>query len=523
MESIPGGSHCAAVENALSDALLLLDMSCRVTRVNDAFTKMTGYDPEAVINMDVADLARLIFEPEISGWFVAKMDLARKGQASCAEPAIVVSKDGQKIPSMCSVDFASDGQGKPEAVVVVLEDVSESRKVEQELRNANVLLSKALTDLKRTQQQVIHSERLNAVGQMASGIAHDFNNSLMPILGFSELLLKRPQMLDDREETLSMLKDIHAAAKDAAATIRRLRDFYRQPEDSGWTPVDLNKMAESVVALTQPKWRGVARSRGISIDIRLKLGEIPKVSVNESQMREALTNLMLNAIDALPKGGIITIETGVDREWVRISIADNGIGMSDEVQLRVFEPFFTTKGGQGTGMGLAVTHGIVRQHGGRIEFRSRLENGTTFDLYFPLSREAERKVAPSERPGSHLDLLRVLCIDDEQWSREVMKRFFTYNGHSVVLADSGASGLEEFSKGHFDLVIVDRAMPDMSGDVVAAAVKKARPNTPVLLVTGFGEIMKDTGETPEGVDAILSKPVGQEELSEAVSRLMDGG
>ena len=326
--------------------------------------------------------------------------------------------------------------------------------------------------------------------------------------------------MDDREEALSMLRDIHSAAKDAAETIRRLRDFYRQPEDTGRIPVSLNQIAESVVSLTQPRWRGVARSRGITIDIQQKLEEIPSISAHESQVREVLTNLMLNAIDALPKGGTITISTGADRDWARISIADTGEGMAADVKRRVFEPFFTTKGAHGTGMGLAVAHGIVRQHNGRIEFRSEPGQGTAFDLYFPLKHEGQAISDPAKKIRVHPDILRVLCIDDEQWSRDVMKRLLSYAGHTVVLAGSGSEGLREFGKGQFDLVIVDRAMPDMSGDVVAMRIKSMQPDMPILLITGFGEIMKDTGESPAGVDAILSKPISHEELHEAIAKLM---
>lgn len=520
MESFERDPHFAAITDALSEGFLFLDMSCRVIYANQAFVRMTGYKEDTLAGRDVAGVAGLIFEPEVAAWFMARMDQVRKGEVQEREPASIVAKAGHKVPVMCSVNLVRNDKGIPIAVIVALEDISVSRKVEQELRNANVLLSKALADLKRIQQQVIHSERLNAVGQMTSGIAHDFNNSLMPILGFSELLIKRPHLMDDRAEALSMLKDIHAAAKDASATIRRLRDFYRQPEDTGRIPVSLNQMAESVVALTQPSWRGMAGSRGITIDIQQKLEEIPPISAHESQVREVLTNLMLNAIDALPKGGTITISTWADQDWARITIADTGEGMATDVKCRIFEPFFTTKGVRGTGMGLVVARGIVRQHGGRIEFRSEMGQGTAFDLYFPLKRADQTIYEPAKKGRVHPDILRVLCIDDEQWSRDVMKRFLAYEGHTVVLTASGSEGLREFGKGQFDLIIVDRAMPDMSGDEVAIKIKNARPDMPILLVTGFGEVMKDTGESPVGIDAILSKPVSHEELHDAIAKLM---
>jgi len=519
MDAIETKPHGSVLFDALADGALLLDLSFHVTYANRAFVQMTGYGVDALAGQTISKVAATLLEHEVAKWFLSRLELIRKDQIPELDPVVICAKDGRRIPVACCAGFVRDGDKG--AIVLVLRDISDARKTEQDLRNANVLLSKALTDLKRTQERVIQSERLNAVGQMASGIAHDFNNLLMPILGFSEILIKRPQIMDDKVEAVSMLNDIHAAAKDATEIIRRLRDFYRQPEPTGWARVDLNKVAESVVVLTQPRWRGVARSRGICIDIQQKLQDIPHVQANESQVREALTNLMLNAIDAMTKAGMITISTRSDEHWATVTVEDTGEGMSLDVQRKVFEPFFTTKGVNGTGMGLAVTYGIVRQHGGKVEFRSELGKGTSFDLHFALKRNGGSESDKVEKGKIHSAALRVLCVDDDPWSRDVMNHFLSAEGHSVVVAESGTAGVAAFKKDQFDLVILDRAMPDMSGDDVAKIIKKVQPDIAVLLVTGFGEIMRNAGESPEGVDAILSKPVSLEDLNRAIAQVME--
>ena len=239
-------------------------------------------------------------------------------------------------------------------------------------------------------------------------------------------------------------------------------------------------------------------------------------------MREALTNLVLNAIDAVPQGGTITIRTECDAKWVTVVIGDTGIGMTEDVKKHVFEPFFTTKGNRGTGMGLAVTHGIIRAQGGLIAFKSESGKGTVFEIHFPRRHAEAGEVVPAAKARENLGPISVLIVDDEQWSREVMRRFLMSEGHSVAMAESGATGLAAFRKEKFDLVICDWAMPDMSGEQVAMTIKKMRPDVPILLVTGFGEIMKDSGEEPEYVDGILSKPVTLEDLRECVAKLMGG-
>lgn len=397
------------------------------------------------------------------------------------------------------------------------------KRTEQDLRDANMRLSDALTQLKRMQQQIIQHQRLSALGQMASGIAHDFNNALMPILGFSEALLTAPEILDDREEAISMLKDIHAAAKDATQAVRRLRDFYRPPDGDKYVSVNLNKLVETAIELTRPKWREEMAAQGFAIEVTKELSKVPSVNGNESQLREAFTNVILNSVDAMPEGGTITVRSRADRKWVTVEVADTGMGMNEEVRYRCFEPFFSTKGVHGMGMGLALVYGIIRQHGGTVEVQSEPDKGTSVMFRLPQQAAAPEEKAVEMAPLEALPPLHVLVIDDDPWSCEFVRRFLTAEKHSVEIAGTGKDGLEKFQKGTFDLVFTDRAMQDMSGDQVAAAIKETGRETPIILLTGFGDIMKEIGELPPGVDIILSKPVTEQELREAVVKVVAHG
>lgn len=393
------------------------------------------------------------------------------------------------------------------------------RKVEQELRDANMRLSDALAELKYTHQQIIQHERLSALGQMASGIAHDFNNALMPILGYSEILLTGIGKKQDSKETADILMDIHSAAKGATEIVRRLRDFYRPADDHEHVLVNLIEIIEAALSLTQPKWKEELKATGISIQIKRELEEIPPIKGSGSQLREVLTNIILNSLDAMPDGGTITVRTRAHRRWVIVEIQDTGTGMTDEARHRCFEPFFSTKGNHGTGMGLALAYGIIRRHGGAIDVQSEPDRGTTFTIRLPqqISVMEEDK---TETRSMQVPPLHILVIDDDLWSHDLLARYLRAQKHTVETAETGSDGLKKFQNARFDLVITDRAMPDMSGDQVAAKIKGINPKTPVILATGFGEIMKDKGEVPLGVDVVVGKPVTELEVRRAVAEAL---
>src|SRR6266404_474591 len=402
--------------------------------------------------------------------------------------------------------------------VGTIEDVTVRKRSEDDLRESKQRLEQALAELQAAQQQVIQQERLRALGTMASGIAHDFNNALAAILGFTELLIYRPETLADREKTLRFLQMMNTAAKDAGNVVNRLREFYRQREEGEvFAPVDLNHLVEEAVSLTQPKWKNQAEAKGIAIHLATELGNIPAVVGNAADLREALTNLIFNAVDAMPKGGTITLRTRLDNSRVTIEVIDTGTGMTEEVRSRCLEPFFTTKGAHGTGLGLSMVYGILQRHQGTVDIQSKLGKGTTFILSLPVAVEPQ---APKEADSAPCVLrpLRVLLVDDEELVRRILNEFLLGDKHIVETAATGREALDKFQRAEFDVVILDRAMPDMNGDQVAVSIKQLKPATPIILLTGFGSMMQAAGEQPAGVDLIVGKPVTILGLREAVAK-----
>ncbi len=272
----------------------------RIVDVNQAFVQLLGYsDRQSALDSILAEQC-VDFEQR-QEW---SDRLAHEGVLRGLE-AQWRQQDGNVIWLRESARVVRDNDGKVLHYEGVVEDVSPQKQVEQDLRDANRCLSKALEDVRRTQQQVLQHARLSAVGQLTSGIAHDFNNALVPIVGFSELLIKNPTMLADKEEALDMLKDIYDAAKHATHVIRRLREFYRPAGNAERKQIDLNELMKGVLSLTQPKWKEDMGAQGVAIAFSNELGDIPSISGNESQLREVLTNIVLNAADAMPKGGTI--------------------------------------------------------------------------------------------------------------------------------------------------------------------------------------------------------------------------
>ncbi len=388
------------------------------------------------------------------------------------------------------------------------------------IRESNRRQEEMIVALEATHQQIVQQERLHALGEMASGIAHDFNNALSSIMGYSELLLMTPEGLDDRERVTGDLQTINTAAKDAAKVVSRLREFYRRRDEGEiFLPVSLKQLVEQAVSLTQPRWKDQAQARGITINIETDFQKVPLVSGNEADLREALTNLIFNAVDAMPDGGTITVRTHAEGECVVLEFSDTGTGMTEEVRRRCLEPFFTTKGERGTGLGLAMVYGIIQRHEGTIAIQSELGRGTTFIIRLPVQMEPKAEGRKQET-ATPVRALRVLVVEDEPLTLKVLSEYLVGDGHTVETATTGREGVERFQAGRFDLVMTDMAMPGMSGDHLAHLIKQAAPHTPVMLVTGFGESMNAAGERPEGVDLIVNKPVTLTALRQAVAKVM---
>lgn len=391
-------------------------------------------------------------------------------------------------------------------------------------------LQQAYDDLRQTQQVVMQEERLRALGQMASGIAHDINNALSPVSLYTESLLESEPNLSERAR--GYLETIQRAVEDVAQTVARMREFYRKREvQLELAPVDVNRLVQQVLDLTSARWRDMPQRHGIDIRPLTELApDLPKIMGVESEIREALTNLVFNAVDAMPEGGTLTLRTrladvagGPERDAVVIEVADAGVGMDEDTRQRCLEPFFTTKGERGTGLGLAMVFGTVQRHSAELEIESAPGTGTTVRLIFTVAVAIEPEPGQPEKTLQVPSRLRLLVIDDDPVLLKSLRDALETDGHVIITMSGGAEGISAFRTSldrgeRFAAVLTDLGMPYVDGRKVAAAVKETSPSTPVILLTGWGQRLIAEGDTPPGVDQVLAKPPKLRELRECLAR-----
>ncbi len=397
-------------------------------------------------------------------------------------------------------------------------------------------VQKAYDELRRTQAGVVRQERLRALGQMASGVAHDINNALSPVAAYTDLLLLAVPELP--ESARKYLLTIQRCGEDIAHIVSKMREFYRpQAESEDLTQVNVNTVIEETIELTRPRWRDQAQKLGVNIQIHRELGaNLPPLVCDPRDLREALTNLIFNAVDALPQGGRITLVTDAfarpdpAQHWaalphLQIQVRDNGIGMDEQTRLHCLEPFYSTKAQRGgSGLGLAMVYGMMRRHDGAIDIESAPGQGTCIRLSFPLRDKpvAQPKETPEEVTPSRP--LNLLCVDDEPQLRELLNDCLGGFHHRVTLATNGREGLELFQaainqSNPFHAVITDLGMPEMDGKQLAKSIKAQSPKTPVIMMTGWGSMMKADGESGGEVDALIGKPVRLMELNNLLQKL----
>ena len=398
-------------------------------------------------------------------------------------------------------------------------------------------LQRAYDDLHQSQQAVMQQERLRALGQMASGIAHDINNAISPIALYTESLLEREPGLSDRAR--NYLATIQLAIEDVAETVARMREFYRQREPQlRLSRVDLNRMIGHVVELTRARWSDLPLQQGIVIRLQTELAaDLPEIMGSEVEIRDALTNLVFNASDAMPDGGTLTLRTRCvpssslagdeTLHYVHVEVSDTGVGMDDETRRRCLEPFYTTKGERGTGLGLAMVYGMIQRHSAELEIESAVGKGTTFRVLFGT---AQAQVLDAEQTAERLQpvqRLRILLVDDDPLLVKSLRDILEGDGHVIAVAEGGQQGIEDFlaaqqSGNPFSVVITDLGMPYVDGRKVAAAVKAAAPSAPVIMLTGWGRRLLSENDVPPHVDRVLSKPPRLIELRGALVELIAG-
>jgi signal transduction histidine kinase/ActR/RegA family two-component response regulator len=524
------GCVCLYDGTADSDSLSLATLGARSHERAAAL----GLEERARVPIDQNGLARcvsgqLVYEPNVTEIrFPFPQRFAKAGLRSLVLApllvesrvfgVVVVAREGAEAFSSAECEF--------------LRHLSEHVALAAHQSQLVSALQRAYDDLRQSQQTVMQQERLRALGQMASGIAHDINNAISPISLYTESLLEREPGLSER--TRSCLTTIQTAIDDVAETVARMREFYRPREpEITLSKVELNRLVEQVIELTRARWSDVPLQKGIMIRLESDLAEdLPAIMGSEAEIRDALTNLIFNAVDAMPEGGTIKARTfhvaaspaeDIDAQ-VCVEVTDTGIGMNEETRRRCLEPFYTTKGERGTGLGLAMVYGMVQRHSAELEIDSAVGTGTTVRLAFVPMQTA--LPVDSHRPENTglLKSLHLLLVDDDPLIIKTVQDVLERDGHRVTAADGGENGINAFLAArvrgmHFDAVITDLGMPYVDGRRVAAAIKAASPETPVIMLTGWGRRMVAENEIPPHVDRVLSKPPKLVELRATLGEL----
>lgn len=526
-DSLPVDFCCIALHDPRSDTL-------RVERIglkSDPLAQAMALNEQAAFSVDNNGLSRcmrgdLVYEPDIAGVrFPFPERLAGAGLR-----ALVLSPLRSESRVFGILVTARHDAGSFTSIECeFLRQLSEHVALGAGQAQLYGALQQAYDDLRQTQQAVMQEERLRALGQMASGIAHDINNALSPVSLYTESLLETEKNLSDRAR--GYLETILRAVDDVAQTVARMREFYRKRETQlTLSPVHLNQITQQVLDLTRARWMDMPMQKGIVIRVITELGnDLPPVMGVESEIREALTNLVFNAVDAMPEGGILTVRTrhadiaGVSNGAVAVEVIDQGLGMDEETRRRCLEPFFTTKGERGTGLGLAMVFGMVQRHSAKLEIESAPGSGTTVRIVFALPSAITG--TPETSPGSSMPgRMRLLLVDDDPVLLKSLRDALETDGHTIVAATGGEEGIAAFRASvaagkPFAAVITDLGMPYVDGRKVAAAIKDASASTPVILLTGWGQRLIAEDDIPSGVDRVLSKPPRLREIRETLAAL----
>ncbi|MGC8863299.1 MAG: hybrid sensor histidine kinase/response regulator [Armatimonadota bacterium] len=426
------------------------------------------------------------------------------------EEVFVFRGDQERYVHVFSTPLAGE-DGESRERVFVISDITMRRQLEASVQ-------RAYAELKNAQDLLVQSEKLRAIGQIASGVAHDFNNILGIILGNIQLLKS-----EERDENVqAKLARAERAALDGIETVRRIQEFTRQQAPRQTEVIDLGEMAQELAETMRPVYEQHAVSAGAGIQVRVEADEGAFTVGSSAEIRQVLTNIFLNAVQAMPEGGTITLRAGRENASSWISITDTGVGMSQEVCRRVFEPFFTTRGVEGTGLGLSVAYGIVRRHDGSIRIVSEPGKGTTVTVYLPYSRPAAGGTAQQEQTRKKTKPARILVVDDEVLFAQVVAEMLNEQGHEAIYVNSGAAAVEALRKNSFDVIFTDLGMPGMSGREVAREARRLAPNARVVLLTGWDNVAAGRDDEDDApVDLVLTKPLKMEQIPSTLSRLLD--
>jgi len=469
--------------------------------VNPRLEEILGFSADELIGKSFAGFVH----PDNREMVVEKHYRRMKGEVFPSRYEIRII-DKQKSVKWAELDsVVIDWAGKPAALVFLVD----------------------ITHKKLAEEATVQAERLRAIADISAGVAHHFNNLLQIIIGSTSLSLFELES-GDPTEVKPTLEKMLVAATLGAETVRRLQTFANVRSDiteGEAATFDIAATARNAAEISKPLWKAEPEKRGTKVNLQLHLDEGFLVFGKENEIFEALVNLISNAAEAMPDGGDIEVRAAREAEEVVVTVRDSGIGIAEEDLPKIFQPFWSNRGvGIGKGMGLAVTHGLVKRHGGTISVQSRMGEGSIFTIRLPLARKPLTETEPPSE-GSVADRLTILAIDDESHVATLLERMLAKAGHRVFKAFSGKEGLAVINKERLDMVICDLGMPGMSGWEVGKTIRTLCEQEGVerplfVLLTGWGDQELETEKIAEsGVDAVIAKPIDSAALLATVQRI----
>jgi PAS domain S-box-containing protein len=467
------------------DAIISVDAGDRINGWNPAAERVFGRLAAEATGRRITELL-----PERE-YRTARERLARGSAMEVFETTLTADRE---TPAALAVTLSGlrNRQGGLDGLIAIVRDITAQREVENQLHQ---------------------SEKLTALGQLAGGIAHDFNNLLQAILGYAQLMKANPENPELLQRSLSV---VESAALDGSETVRRIQQFARLRPDERFMPVDVNHIVEDAVAITRPRWEEKIAHDSRPMDLRLDLRARQHIHGRSAALTEVMTNLVLNAMDAMTEGGTLTISTKDVSDTVVIAVTDTGIGMPEHVRRRVFEPFFSTKGESGSGLGLSMAYSIIRRHGGDIRVDSEPNRGTTFTLVVPCAGETPAAPPATAQPQPRRSA-RVLLVDDEPQVLSALAELLQAAGHQVSAAAGGAAALRIYMPGRYDVVMTNVGMAGMNGWEVTERVRALDARVPIVFITGWGLREEERARLSAlRVQRCLFKPVRPDELDAAV-------
>ncbi len=489
-EATPPQDFSAQLIDHTPQGICVLSLEGNVRQMNKSFERMLGKG-----NSELSGRSPAVFfqDPQVYRSLFNKAAESRRAEMADVS---LINSDGANYPAdICLVKLADDDD-TPTGYLLVVVDTSKK---------------------KAFAEQILRTEKLVALETMASGVAHDFNNLLMTILGNVQMISFQTQ----DEQLTGRLRSIEKAVHEGARTVRRLQQFHERDTKAGGPlpSTDVGQTLAEVADASRSQWEAILREKGRSGDFRMELEPDCTAAIHPADLREVATNLISNAVEALPTGGTVTLACHNADGWVVANIADTGKGISEEVARRVFDPFYTTKGVGHSGLGLCVSMSLIHRSGGEIEVHSKLGKGSTFTIRLPRAEVTEVKphsAAPALKPRTH----RLLVVDDDDDVLGILRDMLRFKGHKVVALQNAEEALQLIEKEDFDLVLTDLGMPVVSGWDIARRVKEKDPGVPVVLLTGWGVQYEEEDLTDHGIDKVLSKPLSWDNLLEAVQELL---